>query len=170
MTLTRSPSSGAWTDRAPPPGVRLRLALDEEESAVMALRRSCGWSADTVPQQFRAMREGRREIWIAECDGYLVGTITVEWRADDPQLADGHTSAHISNLVVHPTYRRRGIARGLIGRVERSAVARGCRVVTIGVDHGNDYARRIYERLGYVYAKDLNAPWGQVHILRRTLP
>ncbi len=90
---------GADTARAAPPGVRLRPALRQEEGAVMALRRACGWSAETVPQQFRAMEDGRRQIWIAECDGYLVATITVEWIADDRQLADGRTSAHISNLV-----------------------------------------------------------------------
>jgi ribosomal protein S18 acetylase RimI-like enzyme len=148
-----------------PPGVTVRPALPEEEGAVVALRRACGWSSDSVPQQFRAMFEGRREIWIAECDGYLVGTITVEWHADDRQLADGRTTAHISNLVVHHRYRRRGIARALMGGVERAAAARGCSVMTIGVDDGNTYARRLYERRGYVYLKDVHAPWGLIHIL-----
>src|SRR5689334_17547490 len=103
------------------------LTRRQEEGAVMALRRTCGWNAETVPQQFRAMDEGRRQIWIAETDGYLVATITIEWVADDRRLADGHTVAHISNLVVHPTYRRRGIGRGLVGAVERAAHERGCR-------------------------------------------
>jgi ribosomal protein S18 acetylase RimI-like enzyme len=150
--------------------VHLRAAFLEEEGALMALRRACGWSADAVPHQFRAMREGRREIWVAVCGGYLVGTVTVEWVADDPQLADGATTAHISNLVVHPGYRHRGIGRGLLGAVERAAAARGRTTITIGVDWGNDYARRLYERRGYAYVKDLNAPWGLVHILRHPLP
>src|SRR5919197_835428 len=110
MTQTRAPDARTWfadQARMVPPGVRLRPALRQEEGAVMALRRACGWNAETVPQQFRAMEEGRRQIWIAECDGYLVATITVEWVADDRQLADGRTSAHVSNLVVHPSYRRR---------------------------------------------------------------
>jgi ribosomal protein S18 acetylase RimI-like enzyme len=116
------------------------------------------------------MQERRREIWIAESDGYLVATITVEWAADDPQLADGRIAAHVSNLVVHPTYRRRGIARGLLQAVERAAAARSCRVMTIGVDAGNTYARSIYERAGYRFLKDVNAPWGLIHILTRPLP
>ena len=168
MTQAHARNSTTWgvdTARAAPPGVRLRPALRQEEGAVMALRRACGWSAETVPQQFRAMEDGRRQIWIAECDGYLVATITVEWIADDRQLADGRTSAHISNLVVHPSYRHRGIARGLLGAVERAAYERGCRVITIGVDDGNDYARSLYERLGYSFLKDVHAPWGLIHIL-----
>lgn len=152
------------------PGVRFRRALPEEEDAIMALRRGCGWSFDTVPQQFRAMAEGRREIWIAETEGYLVGTITIEWNADDRQLADGRTTAHISNLVVHPTYRRRGIGSGLVHAVEAAAAERGNRMVTIGVDRGNGYARGLYERMGYAFVKDINAPWGLVHILYRSVP
>lgn len=169
MAQLSDPPVAAWADDELPRDARLRPAVPEEVSAVVALRRACGWSAETVPQQFRAMAEQRREIWIAECDGYLVGTITVEWVADDQHLADGRTAAHISNLVVHPSYRHRGLARGLLTCVERAARARGLTVMTIGVDHGNDYARAIYERRGYAFAKDLNAPWGLIHILRRRL-
>jgi ribosomal protein S18 acetylase RimI-like enzyme len=162
-------STHPWAGDDLPHDVRLRPALYEEEAAVSALRRACGWSAETVSQQFRNMRDGRREIWIAECDGYLVGTCTVEWQADDTLLADGRTRAHISNLVVHPTYRRRGIGKGLMVAVERAAQRRGCAVITIGVDRGNNYARLLYERRGYGYVKDINAPWGLVHILQRPL-
>ncbi len=162
-------STHAWAGDDLPPDVRLRPALYEEETAVSALRRACGWSAETVAQQFRNMRDGRREIWIAECDGYLVGTCTVEWLADDSHLADGRTRAHISNLVVHPTYRRRGIGKGLMVAVERAAGRRGCAVITIGVDRGNNYARALYEQRGYSYVKDIHAPWGLVHILQRRL-
>jgi len=158
-----------WAADDLPRDVRLRPALFEEEGAIAALRRACGWSSDTVAQQFRAMREGRREIWIAECDGYLVATGTVEWLADDRGLADGQTRAHISNLVVHPTYRRRGIAKGIMVVVEKAAHRRGCAVITIGVDRGNNYARTLYEVRGYTFVKDINAPWGLVHILQRQL-
>ena len=166
---SRVRSAGDWANDDQPPDVRFRPALMEEEGAVGALRRACGWSAETVAQQFRAMREGKREIWIAECEGYLVGTNTIEWSADDRSLADGQHRAHISNLVVHPTYRRRGVGRGLMAAVEAAARRRGYGIITIGVDKGNDYARALYERRGYTFVKDINAPWGLVHILERPL-
>ena len=169
MSQVTAENTHPWSSDDLPSGVRFRPALNEEEGAIAALRRSCGWSADTVAQQFRAMREGRRQIWIAECDGYLVGTGTVEWVTDDRSLADGRTRAHISNLVVHPTYRRRGIAKGLMVAVEGAAQRRGCALITIGVDRGNNYARALYERRGYNFVKDINAPWGLVHILQRPL-
>ena len=152
-----------------PTGVRFRPALPEEEYAVVAVRRASGWTADTVGQQFRAMAEGRRDIWIAECDGYLVGTLTIEWLADDPSLADGVAIAHVSNLVVHPYYRHRGIARGLLASAEHAATLKAFRSMTIGVDEGNHYARTIYERRGYRWSKDLHAPWGRIHVLARRL-
>jgi ribosomal protein S18 acetylase RimI-like enzyme len=169
LALLAADSAHPWAGDDLPGDVRLRPALYEEEGAVGALRRACGWSAETVAQQFRAMRDGRREIWIAESDGYLVGTCTVEWVADDAQLADGRTRAHISNLVVHPTYRRRGVGKGLMVAVESASRRRGCRVITIGVDRGNDYARGLYETRGYVVVKNIIAPWGKVHILQRAL-
>ncbi|MBI3972464.1 MAG: GNAT family N-acetyltransferase [Chloroflexi bacterium] len=169
MAQARTTELSWHTFKDAPPRVRLRPAQPEEEGAVMALRRACGWSAESVPQQFRAMRDGRRTIYIAVGDGYLVGTITVEWVHEDRELADGVTCAHISNLVVHPAYRHRGIGRGLLAAVQRAAVRRGCRLMTIGVDHGNDYARRLYERLGYSFRKDVNAPWGAIHVLTRPL-
>jgi ribosomal protein S18 acetylase RimI-like enzyme len=165
MAQAPTHTSPPWTADPPLPNVQFRPAIPEEHGAMAALRRACGWNADTVPQQFQAMSEGRRDIWIAVCDGYLVGTVTIEWRSDDRSLADGATAAHVSNLVVHPTYRHRGIGRGLLGAVEREASRRGRGVITIGVDRGNDYARRLYERRGYVYVKDIHAHWGLVHIL-----
>jgi ribosomal protein S18 acetylase RimI-like enzyme len=169
MASVTANNTHPWARDDLPSDVRLRAALYEEEGAIGALRRACGWSAETVGQQFRNMREGRREIWIAECDGYLVGTGTVEWLADDSQLADGRTRAHISNLVVHPSYRRRGIGKGLMVAVEGAARRRGYGAITIGVDRGNNYARALYERRGYRFVKDVNAPWGLVHTLERPL-
>jgi len=169
MSQVTAKNTHPWSGNELPAGVRFRPALNQEESAISALRRSCGWSADTVAQQFRVMREGRRQIWIAECEGYLVGTGTVEWLTDDRSLADGRTRSHISNLVVHPEYRRRGIAKGLMVAAEGEAQRRGYSLITIGVDRGNNYARALYERRGYSFVKDINAPWGLVHILQRTL-
>lgn len=173
MTLLRSPRTAPAGHGVPPEGlptgVRFRLALPEEEYAVVAVRRASGWTADTVGQQFQAMADKRRDIWIAECDGYLVGTLTIEWVADDRSLADGNAVAHVSNLVVHPYYRHRGIARGLLASAEHAAGARAFRSMTIGVDEGNQYARSIYERRGYRWSKDLHAPWGRIHVLVRPL-
>jgi ribosomal protein S18 acetylase RimI-like enzyme len=71
--------------------------------------------------------------------------------------------------VVHPYYRHRGIARGLLAYAEHAASVKSYRTMTIGVDEGNQYARAIYERRGYRWSRDLHAPWGRIHVLVRRL-
>lgn len=163
----------------------------------MALRTSASWSTSAVPQQFQSMASGHRLIWVAKLKGGrgqeseapqprlqpsrrgdaggggpasgIVGTVTLEWGLDDPELADGRTCAHVSNLVVHPAYRRRGIGRALTAAAEEVAAQRRYTAITIGVDEPNTYARRLYERWGYRWYKDTMAAWGRVHVLRRVL-
>ena len=141
-----------------------------DSEAVIAVRRSVGWSGDTVHDQFRRVAEGRRLVLVAEYDGYAVGTVSLEWNSTHYRTIRGQHSAHISNLVVRPAHQRQGIGRALVEAAEEAAHARGYNVVTIGVDQPNRYARRLYERWGYQWLKDTRQHWGVVHILARRLP
>ena len=150
----------------------VRMARYEwgDSEAVIAVRRSVGWSGDTVHDQFRRVAEGRRLVLVAEYDGYAVGTVSLEWNSTHYRTIRGQHSAHISNLVVRPTHQRQGIGQALVEAAEEAAHAHGYSVVTIGVDQPNRYARRLYERWGYQWLKDTRQHWGVVHILARRLP
>ena len=141
-----------------------------DSEAVIAVRRSVGWSGDTVHDQFRRVAEGKRLVLVAEYDGYPVGTVSLEWNSTHYRTIRGQHSAHISNLVVRPAHQRQGIGRALVEAAEEAAYSRGYGVVTIGVDQPNRYARRLYERWGYQWLKDTRQHWGVVHILARRLP
>jgi ribosomal protein S18 acetylase RimI-like enzyme len=141
-----------------------------DSEAVISVRRSVGWSGDTVYDQFRSVAEGRRLVLVAEYDGYAVGTVTLEWNSIHYRAVGGQCSAHISNLVVRPAHQRQGIGRALVEAAEEAAHSREYSVVTIGVDQPNRYARRLYERWGYQWLKDTRQHWGIVHILARRLP
>lgn len=56
--------------------------------------------------------------------------------------------AHITNLLVAPEQRRRGIARQIMTRLIRDAVGMGGRHLTLEVRAGNEAARRLYHRFG----------------------
>ncbi len=56
--------------------------------------------------------------------------------------------AHITNLLVATGHRRKGIARRLMSRLVRDAVAMGARHLTLEVRTGNEAARRLYHRFG----------------------
>ncbi len=56
---------------------------------------------------------------------------------------------HILNLAVHPSYRRRGIARRLLHEAMHRARVRGCHTAWLEVRPSNLAARRLYESCGF---------------------
>ena len=155
---------------APPVTIRAAQYDNHDLRGIEDVRRSVGWLVNTVKEQFRQVARGRRVLLVADHDRHIVGTITLEWRWTDKQVADGKVIAHISNLVVRPSQQRRGVGRALVNAAEEIAAVRGCTAVTIGVDEPNVYARELYERWGYRWLKVTRQPWGVVHILTRSLP
>lgn len=59
---------------------------------------------------------------------------------------------HITNVAVHPDFRRRGIGNQLMTAVERLAAARGATRLTLEVRVSNDVAQHLYRKLGYLPA------------------
>jgi ribosomal protein S18 acetylase RimI-like enzyme len=58
------------------------------------------------------------------------------------------TSGFVKDLVVHETWRRRGLGEALLQLAFRTFQARGARRVDLKVEAANDAARRLYERVG----------------------
>jgi ribosomal protein S18 acetylase RimI-like enzyme len=58
-------------------------------------------------------------------------------------------TAHIAQLAVDPSYRRRGLARALVEEASRRAGAAGCWRVTLLVAEDNVPARDLYAALGF---------------------
>jgi ribosomal-protein-alanine N-acetyltransferase len=56
---------------------------------------------------------------------------------------------HITNVAVHPDYRRRGIARSLLSGVLDDARARKLKLVVLEVRPSNHEARTLYESFGF---------------------
>lgn len=103
-----------------------------------------------------AMEEANRpQPWTA---GILEGELSADDRSyvvaeDDEVVGFGGVmvvgdEAHITNLLVSPDHRRKGIARRLMARLVRDAVAMGACHLTLEVRTGNEAARRLYHRFG----------------------
>jgi ribosomal protein S18 acetylase RimI-like enzyme len=87
----------------------------------------------------RPARGRRYKRLVALIDGRLVGT--VQYTVEDGRL-------HIVGLATHPDYRRRGVARGLIGHLEalgKRLHLRALSLSTIG-ETGNP---ALFERMGF---------------------
>ena len=72
----------------------------------------------------------------------------------------GIEEAHLSLLAVHPSYRRRCIARNLLRWLEASARTAGIREVRLEVRTGNNAARQLYRQLGYREISHLHGYYG----------
>jgi len=151
----------AWRWRAAPdglqpfqPGRDLRAVIDLLESGFGAdlEARDRRWLADlsalsgTGPLAGWVMRffpyadsAFKGYVWYA--GGRLVGNASVIHSSDDLWI--------IANVVTHPDYRRRGIARDLMDAAIEAAQARGARQIQLQVRADNAAALRLYDRLGF---------------------
>ncbi len=94
-----------------------------------------------------AIRNGTRVLLVARGDGAgdrLVGTVQLDYDTMPNQIH----RAEVRKLMVHPNARRRGVARALMGEVERLARQLGRSLLTLDTRTG-DTAERLYSSLGY---------------------
>ena len=91
-----------------------------------------------------AVRQGRRLLLIALRDGRIAGSVQLDH--DTP--ANQPHRAEIRKLLVHPEFRRQGIARQLMAEIERHAVRLKRSLLTLDTRTG-DSAEPLYRSLGY---------------------
>ncbi len=77
---------------------------------------------------------------VARVSGVIVGYI-VAWMIYD--------EAHILNIAVHPDFRRMGIGEMVLRDCLDNFFSLGARTALLEVRHGNDEAKRLYEKLGF---------------------
>ncbi len=99
--------------------------------------------------------DGTRAIGLANC---LRGYSTFAAR---PLL-------NLHDIVVDAQYRRRGVARALLHATEDKARALGCCKLTLEVLEGNEAARQVYRRFGFV-PYELNPNTGPAQFWHKTL-
>lgn len=81
-------------------------------------------------------------VW--EQDGRIVGTVIVQKMGNDP------TRWLVGTVATHPDYRRRGIARRLVGRALAHARGHGAQTCVLDVEVDNEPACQLYRGLGFV--------------------
>src|SRR3990172_2439501 len=120
----------------------IRPARPDEAQQVLAL-----WEeADTTPsptdtrgEVTKLLGEPAAVLLVAEADGRLVGTVIGGW--------DGWRG-NIYRLAVLPAYRRRGIARALVGEAERRLHGMGARRISALVESDHPWATDFWDSLG----------------------
>jgi GNAT superfamily N-acetyltransferase len=102
-----------------------------------------------TPEQVAARMLASESVlttYIGEMDGQPVGfaclRLVPHLQGDDPY-------AELTDIYVEAPFRRHGVARALIARVEVAARAAGASEVVIITDFDNDGARAAYRAVGY---------------------
>lgn len=79
----------------------------------------------------------------------LVGTVELGVRFSDAWTNVGRSFPYLSNLAVHPKYRRHGVASGLLISCEQVSLEWGFQDLYLHVLENNHQARQLYFKLGY---------------------
>jgi len=91
-----------------------------------------------------AVQGGTRLLLVAICDDRIAGSVQLDY--DTP--ANQPHRAEIRKLLVHPDFRRQGIARALMAEIERHAIRLERSLITLDTRTG-DSAEPLYRSLGY---------------------
>ncbi|HEY8450428.1 MAG TPA: ribosomal protein S18-alanine N-acetyltransferase, partial [Bacillota bacterium] len=78
--------------------------------------------------------------FVAEVDGAVAGYAGLWIILDE---------AHVTNIAVHPDFRRRGVAQKLLETLFQRAAQRGCDRMTLEVRKSNIAAQTLYRRFGF---------------------
>ena len=114
----------------------------DEAQQILALWREADAApspTDTRDEVKKLLGEPAAVLLVAEADGRLVGTVIGGW--------DGWRG-NIYRLAVLPAYRRRGIARALVGEAERRLRSMGARRISALVESDHPWATDFWASLG----------------------
>lgn len=96
----------------------------------------------------------------------LVGTVEMSVRFSDSWAQFGRSFPYLSNLAVHPKYRRHGVASELLISCEKVSQDWGFQDLYLHVLENNYQARQLYFKLGYrVHKVESNL---NTYLLRRS--
>jgi len=137
-------SPGNFDDHLADLGALLNACVLEGASVNFVLPHSLDdsfafWSDKVRP----ALLAGGRIVLVAKADGRVAGSVQLD--CDTPPNQPHR--AEVAKLLVHPGFRRRGIARALMVEIEKHARQQDRSLITL--DTASDGAERLYLSLGY---------------------
>ena len=94
------------------------------------------------------------KVLVAEEEGKVVGWIG--WTIKHGSSTEG-TYVYITEVMVHPEFRRKGIATRLVTEAEKNARETGSDHIYCYIFKPNDISKFLFEKLGYSYIQDFKS-------------
>lgn len=110
----------------------------DEVVAIERVSFTLPWSRGAFLYEIEQNRVAR--CWVMREATRVVGYMCV-WEIGD--------EVHVTNIAVHPGWRRRGIARALLASLLEDARHRAARVIGLEVRPSNSEARALYDSFGF---------------------
>jgi len=123
-------------------GLRIRRMKVEDLDQVMEIERASfptPWSRGSF--EIEITRNPNAFYIVAEFEGRVVGFAGMWLTAGE---------GHITNIAVHPDFRRRGLGELLVLSLVQRCIAEGARGVTLEVRERNLAAQQLYRKCGFV--------------------
>lgn len=103
----------------------------------------------TVAEQFEA---GNKILIVAQQDEHIVGAVQLGLESRE----NGNHRAEVQKLMVHPDYRRQGIARQLMAEIDPAAKSANRSLLVLDV-RKSDPAETLYQKMGYIHVGNIPA-------------
>ncbi|WP_202817445.1 GNAT family N-acetyltransferase [Ornithinimicrobium sp. CNJ-824] len=140
-----------------PIDVSLRPAVTDDHEAVGRILVSAYGPSGMAPDEpyWTALRDtaarvADAEVWIAELDGRVVGTVTWAGHGSGQREVAVDGEAEFRMLAVDPAVRGRRAGRALLDAIVDRARRDGYQAVVLSSDGWMSTAHRMYERAGFV--------------------
>jgi len=95
------------------------------------------------------MRKGNLEFWAIEHHARLIGELYLFKSLDDPDFADGKTTAYLYGFQIEEIMRGKGLGTILMNAVLKRLGELNFSYATIGVDPDQEANIRLYTRMGF---------------------
>lgn len=117
-----------------------RLQLDDLDRLMEIEQASFSdpWSRESYHSELGSNKLAR--YWGVFDDGQMLGFCGL-WQVLD--------EGHITNIAIHPDYRRRGLAEWLLRRIAVECLLEDCFFLTLEVRSQNEAALELYAKLGF---------------------
>ncbi len=143
--------------------MEIRRAASEEHAVIGELTVAAYAAFTTGAEDFyvehlrdAAARDREAELWVAEDDGDVVGTVTIAPEGSPWRELGKPGEGEFRMLAVSPAARGRGVGEALVRHaLDRFRAAGNRRVVLCSLED-MAAAHRIYRRLGFVRAPELD--------------